>query len=230
MRSLICLSVACVLFSVAFSFTRSMVVYCCVLFPYSQVASLWFLILYIKTYISSLGMHMLYTIFEMSNSLLPLGNLFAKLKQDMDPEWIFCFFSWNKSCCRGVEFLSCLVWPGPPQSGFWSLWFSWNLSCVKPFQWSLVNKIIFSFFPPLLLPLIFSLLFDTISQNLCKTRNKNNTGKAGGELLNSVSDKSHQGEEKLLLCCSLVIRVFWLGVGKLNSSALCYSGFFLYYC
>lgn len=125
--------------------------WCCVLFhyicgvvllcafSYSQAASLWTSILYIKAYISSLSVHICFIlIFEVNSSLLPFISNLLSWKKDMDPK--FCISFCNKPCCRGAGFLPCLVWPGTPQYGFWSLWSSQNLSYVQNFHRGLLNK------------------------------------------------------------------------------------------
>lgn len=50
----------------------------------------------------------------------------------------------------------------------------------------------FSFCPPFPVLSMYALLLDSISQNLCKTRNKTNMSKTGGKLLKNVSDGSHE--------------------------------------
>lgn len=158
-------------------------------------------ILYIKAYISSLSVHIYFLlILESNTSLLPFTSNFAKLKKDTDPE--FCISFCNKPCCRGAQFLPCLVWPGTPQSGFWSLWSSQNLSYVQNLHRGVLNDGYFSFCFPFPISSMYSLLLDSISQNLGKTRNKNNMGKAGGNLLSSVSGGTHRLKKK---CYNVVV-------------------------
>lgn len=108
MKSFICLCVACFFPMVWHSPVPGL--QCCIAVRFS-VPSGCFLVnlnffIYRHILVPSVCMYFI-QVFEMNSSLLPFSNLFAKLKQDMGPEWIFCF-SWNKkSCCRGIGFLCC---------------------------------------------------------------------------------------------------------------------------
>lgn len=152
----------------------------CIAFSYGQVASSCTSPLYIKVYITFFSVHIyiFILIFE------------ANLKKDTSAE--FCISFCNKPCCRRAEFLPCLVWPGTPQFEFWSLWSSQNLSYVQNFHRGVQSKGYFSFCPPFLVPSMYSLLPDCVSQNLCKTRNQINVGHVGGKLLKIMSDGSHE--------------------------------------
>lgn len=133
------------------------------------------------------------TFSEMSSSLLLFSDRLAKLKQDIDTKLIFCFSFWNEPCCGGV-YLSTLVWPGPLCSRFGKLWSGWNTYCVELLQWNLIKRFVCLFVCFLYSPSssisLFSLTWHCFPKLLYKIRNKNNTGKVGRELLNSMSDKS----------------------------------------